>query len=88
MLAIGVTTIDEQKALDLHESCMAQDYTVSSNPEVVSHGQECTLPVKHVVMLHPAPDMVIPVFVCMVHFNAFTLALGGGVGIIDDSQGD
>jgi hypothetical protein len=41
----------------------------------------CPLPAVHAVAVQPAEDMVIPMFMCTVHFNGFKLGLREGIAL-------
>jgi hypothetical protein len=50
--------------------------------------QGCSMIPAFAISMKPAPDMIVPIFVCFVHFNAFKLSLHEGVGVDEDVFGE
>jgi hypothetical protein len=81
MLAISSSEIPTEAALANDLECSMVD-AVSHQTEGASAG--CPLTVEYAIVIQPADDMLIPLFLCKLHYNAFRLGVREGVGLDPD----
>lgn len=86
MFTVSATKVTREEAEQNEISCGSYDFTVSEGKPVRLH-QGCTIFPEYAVTMQPAPDMVIPVFLCVVHFNAYKLGLHEGIAVDEDMFG-
>jgi hypothetical protein len=90
MLVITATPITEEDAHSQNISCELIDYVSIKAAEFMQSDtfDRCSLVPVWAVTLRPAEDMLIPVFLCPIHFGAFKLSLHEGVGVDEDVFGE
>jgi hypothetical protein len=86
-----LTAVPVTKAeVEMHElDCDLVDYAsiVAAELSNKTNFEGCNQLPAYSVALKPAEDMVIPFFLCQIHFNALKLSLQGGFGIDEDVFG-
>lgn len=83
MLTIHSSTITEEIAEhnDLQCALVEAANILAAHIQKRDTYSGCPLPAIHAVAIQPAEDMVIPVFLCTLHYNSLKLGLREGVGI-------
>lgn len=90
MMLITATSITADEA-KLHEiECGLIDYATIFAAEAKNSSTYDNCPMLPIwaVTLKPADDMVIPLFLCSIHFNALKISLHEGVGVDEDIFGE
>jgi hypothetical protein len=90
MLVITSDLIDPEDAEQTE--CKAIDYATVHAAEARGHeifldDIKCPFPVMRVVSIKPMDDIIVPIPVCMVHFNAFVVSVNSGVVSITEDFG-
>lgn len=90
MLVVTAIGITEEEANSQGLSCQLIDYVSVKAAELLQLDtfDRCSLPPVWAVTLRPADDMLIPVFLCPVHFGAFKLSLHEGIAADEDVFGE
>ena len=90
MLAISAVLITEEDVLENELECDLIDYASVLQAEITNSAtfEGCTQAPSYSVAFKPAEDMVIPIFVCKLHFNALKLSLHEGVVVDEDAFGE
>jgi hypothetical protein len=89
MMLITATKISEEEAATHEVTCELIDYATVFAAELSENAShKCELIPVWAVTLRPADDMLIPVFVCKVHFAALKMSLHEGVGVDEDVFGE
>jgi hypothetical protein len=90
MMLITATEITAEEA-EVHEvQCELVDYAAifAAKTNKLSTFERCPMLPVWAVTFKPAEDMVIPTFLCIVHFNALKISLHEGVGVDEDIFGE
>ena len=89
MLLITASPLTEEEATGHNLNCELIDYVSLKAAEMFNSDtfDRCQLVPVWAVTLRPADDMMIPVFLCPVHFGALKLSLHEGVGVDEDIFG-
>lgn len=89
MLTITATKLAKEFAKENNIDCALVDYALIAAAERSNSEsfQGCTLPPLYAVSIQPAEDMVIPIFLCLSHFNALKMGLHEGVAVDEDIFG-
>lgn len=86
MLVISAIPLTKQDAEANELDCDLVDYAsiVAAEVNNLSTFDGCSQLPAWSVAIRPAEDMVIPIFLCSLHFNALKISLREGVGIDED----
>lgn len=90
MMLITASSITAEEA-EAHEiQCELVDYAAIFAAEAKNSStfDRCPLAPVWAVTFKPADDMVIPTFLCSLHFNALKISLHEGVGVDEDVFGE
>ncbi len=89
MLVITAIQITEQEAVEHDVVCNMVDHGAIQSAEIrgLSTFEGCPQIPVYSVAFKPAEDMVIPLFLCTIHFNALKLSLHEGVAVDEDIFG-
>ncbi len=90
MLTITAQKITADEALEHDVDCDAVDYAAIFAAELKNSDtfEGCSQTPEYAVSFRPAEDMVIPHFLCALHFTALKLSLHEGVAIDEDIFGE
>ncbi len=90
MMLITATSITADEAKSHGIECGLIDYATIFAAETNNSDtfDRCPLDPIWAVTLKPADDMVIPLFLCSLHFNALKISLHEGVGVDEDVFGE
>lgn len=90
MLTISAMQITPEEAVEHSVDCDAVDYAAVFAAEMRDSNtfDGCSQVPVYAVSFKPAEDMVIPFFLCSLHFNALKISLHEGVGVDEDVFGE
>lgn len=90
MMLVSATPITSEEAVAHEIECQLVDYAAIYAAEAKNSNtfDSCPMTPVWAVTLKPAEDMVIPVFLCQIHFNALKISLHEGVGVDEDVFGE
>jgi hypothetical protein len=77
--------IDEDFARDNDLDCAVVDHAniIAAERENKTSFPGCQFLPTYAISMQPADDMMVPLFLCTIHFNSLNLALKEGVGADD-----
>lgn len=88
MLTVSATELTHEAVAAHGLVCNLIDHSAITYAEMHSKDIEgCRFVPVYAISMQPAPDMIIPMFLCFIHFNAFKLSLHEGVGVDEDVFG-
>jgi hypothetical protein len=90
MMLITASQITEEEAKAHEIECAAVDYAdiFAAEQRNAETFDGCSQIPTYSVALKPAEDIVIPLFMCSIHFVALKLSLHEGVGVDEDIFGE
>jgi hypothetical protein len=90
MMLITASEITAEEAEAHHIECELVDYAAIFAAEANNSQtfERCPMNPVWAVTFKPAEDMVIPTFLCSIHFNALKLSLHEGVGVDENVFGE
>jgi len=90
MMLITAVPITEIEALEHEVVCDMVDHGAIQSAEIrgLSTFEGCPQVPVYSVAFKPAEDMVVPFFLCSLHFNALKISLHEGVGVDEDAFGE
>ena len=90
MLTITAQKITKEEAVEHEVECDAVDYAAVRAAEIKESDtfEGCSQVPEYAVSFRPAEDMVIPHFLCPLHFAALRLSLHEGVAVDEDVFGE
>jgi hypothetical protein len=90
MLVISAVPLTGEEIDEHALDCGLVDYASIIQAEINNSStfEGCTQTPAYSVAFKPAEDMVIPIFLCKLHFNALSLSLHEGVGVDEDVFGE
>lgn len=90
MMLVTATKITEAEAEEHGVDCNAVDYAIILAAERANSStfDGCSQIPIYSVAFKPAEDMVIPVFLCQLHFTALKMSLHEGVAVDEDMFGE
>jgi len=89
LLTISASRITEQEAIEHDVDCDLVDHAAIFAAEMNNKEtfEGCTQIPVYAVAFKPAEDMVIPIFVCELHFRALKISLHEGVAVDEEAFG-
>ena len=90
MLYITASQLTEQEVIEHEIDCDSVDYAAifAAEQRNSSTFEGCSQTPVYAVSFKPAEDMVIPFFVCHLHFNALKISLFEGVAVDENAFGE
>lgn len=90
MMIITASAITAEEAESYEVHCELVDYAAVFAAEATGSKtfERCPMTPIWAVTFKPADDMVIPTFLCPIHFNALKMSLHEGVGVDEDIFGE
>lgn len=86
MLSIHSSALTEEIAENHSLKCAIVDSAslMAAQLKQQTEYEGCPFPAVYAVAIQPAEDMVIPMFMCTIHFNGFKLGLREGIALSEE----
>ncbi len=81
MLTIHANKIDISLSKQHNLKCMLVEQAAMIAAELNNNASGCTFLPEYTVSIQPHEDMLIPIFICPLHFNSLKLGLSEGIGL-------